>query len=183
MVHERTSNGTGDSNTEKPCFIPTVSSNGDVLPTTTNTTSGPIGGDTGSADDEQSANCPPDTPKSSGIKKGSWVSVIGTYWQVYSLAIVIHNVAIMNICSCESELSQTSVLIRKIFNRSPLYFQLRSSFDRAFRRRGSQSSLAGDVCSMGSQTKLPRPTPISSWNSPIHQSSNSESSRTTNITK
>ncbi|VDD82662.1 unnamed protein product [Mesocestoides corti] len=51
---------------------------------------------------------------------------------------------------------------------------LRSSFDRAFRRRGSQSSLTGDTnqgdSHYGSQSKLP-PPPISAWNTPEHRPS------------
>nr|CDS33157.1 neuron navigator 3 [Hymenolepis microstoma] len=48
---------------------------------------------------------------------------------------------------------------------------LRSSIDKAFRRRGSQTSLVGDPSTNGSQLKHNRPSPISAWNSPEHRSS------------
>ncbi|EUB61736.1 Neuron navigator 3 [Echinococcus granulosus] len=48
---------------------------------------------------------------------------------------------------------------------------LRSSIDRAFRRRGSQSSLTGDTGSYGSHSKLAQPVAASAWNSPDHQTS------------
>ncbi|KAM3174858.1 hypothetical protein ACTXT7_009649, partial [Hymenolepis weldensis] len=52
---------------------------------------------------------------------------------------------------------------------------LRSSIDKAFRRRGSQTSLVEDSSAHGSQSKLTRPSPISAWNSPEHRSSNDPS--------
>ncbi|VDM33087.1 unnamed protein product [Hydatigera taeniaeformis] len=51
---------------------------------------------------------------------------------------------------------------------------LRSSFDRAFRRRGSQTSLTGDASSHGSHSKPSRPLPVSAWNSPDHRSSHTD---------
>ncbi|KAM7533105.1 hypothetical protein Aperf_G00000119995 [Anoplocephala perfoliata] len=46
---------------------------------------------------------------------------------------------------------------------------LRSSIDKAFRRRGSQNSLVGDASTHSSQSKLARPSPNSAWNSPEHR--------------
>ncbi|VDO05320.1 unnamed protein product [Rodentolepis nana] len=48
---------------------------------------------------------------------------------------------------------------------------LRSSIDKAFRRRGSQTSLVGDSNTNGSQLKHNKPSPISAWNSPEHRPS------------
>ncbi|KAL5104269.1 Neuron navigator 3 [Taenia crassiceps] len=116
MVQERSCSGAVDPTGGKPPFPPSA-----TISTNASSTATPV--DKDDVEEEKSNSCPPETPKSSGIRKGGW---------------------------------------------------LRSSFDRAFRRRGSQSSLTGDASSHGSHSKPARPLPVSAWNSPDHRSSHNQ---------